>query len=315
MLFDNILQVVSGQFLRWNGWHIKMSEFLHCPSHWKWFYLYGHISFLGFCKSFTCKINRLFFLQQTSTKTLYTCICLQHSLLLGFVICQHRSTWNFMLHLCEGCLMFRSPIKGYFVLWQLSDWFSIFWQSQGELGQILNHANKWLDLLFVGWWRCGCYSWHFAYGWLATTCFIGLTKEIYLILLVLQLVIIQLDIALLGRLQQIGEGLVMITVVWLVPNNNDVICNDNNLFQLAKTLIKLSLEHINGYCSSKWHQCILESTSFWWVFGNRNLSLNCIVPPIDRMIALSEACQQVISGSNFVGLWLAKIFIPGPNNI
>ena len=34
----------------------------------------------------------------------------------------------------------------------------------------------------------------------------------------------------------------MITVVWLVPSNNDDICNDNKLLQLSKTFIKLSLK-------------------------------------------------------------------------
>ena len=108
--------------------------------------------------------------------------------------------YHFLLHLCEGCLMFRSQVERYFVLWQLSNWFCKLWQSQWELKQIINHANKWLYLLFVGWWRHGCYSQQFASGWLATTCSIGLTKEFYLILLVLQLVIIQFDIALLGCL-------------------------------------------------------------------------------------------------------------------
>ena len=136
-LFDNIdsssFWSVS-KFLRCNGWYIKRGEFLHCPSHCKWFYLYDHTSFLSFCKSFTCKTYRLFSLQQTSTKTFYTCICLQHSLLLGVVICQHGSTWNFLLHLYEGCLMFGFPIKRYLVLWQFSNCFSKLWQSQKELG-------------------------------------------------------------------------------------------------------------------------------------------------------------------------------------
>ena len=46
----------------------------------------------------------------------------------------------------------------------------------------------------------------------------------------------------------------------------------------------------------------------------RDASLNCIVPLINWPIALSEACQQVKSGSNFIGLWLVKMFILGPNH-
>ena len=54
---------------------------------------------------------------------------------------------------------------------------------------------------------------------------------------------------------------------------------------------------------------------FWWVIGMRHLDLNGIVPLISRSIALSEACQQVKSGSNFIGLWLVKIFILGPKDL
>ena len=51
----------------------------------------------------------------------------------------------------------------------------------------------------------------------------------------------------------------MITVVWLLLNKHDIICDDNNWLQLAKTFIKLSLKNITGYCSSKWHNYIPES--------------------------------------------------------
>ena len=60
----------------------------------------------------------------------------------------------------------------------------------------------------------------------------------------------------------------------------------------------------------------MEDTScFWWVLGKRHLSLNSIVPLNNWIIILSEACQQVKSGFNIIGLWLAKIVILGPNNI
>ena len=41
---------------------------------------------------------------------------------------------------------------------------------------------------------------------------------------------------------------------------------------------------------------VQDTCSFWWVLGKRHLSLNCIVPLIDRSVSLSEACQQVKSG-------------------
>ena len=55
-----------------------------------------------------------------------------------------------------------------------------------------------------------------------------------------------------------------------------------------------------------------DTCSFWWVFGKTHLCLYNIVPLIYTTIALSEACKQVKSGPNFIGLWLAKIFILGP---
>ena len=58
-----------------------------------------------------------------------------------------------------------------------------------------------------------------------------------------------------------------------------------------------------------------DTCCFWWVLGKRPLCLYSIVPLIYRMIALSEACKQVKSGPYFIGLWLAKIFILGPNCI
>ena len=57
-----------------------------------------------------------------------------------------------------------------------------------------------------------------------------------------------------------------------------------------------------------------DTCRFLWVICKRHLSLICIVPLNNSPIALSEACQQVKSGSNFIGLWLAKIFILGPHD-
>ena len=47
---------------------------------------------------------------------------------------------------------------------------------------------------------------------------------------------------------------------------------------------------------------VQDASCFWWVLGKRHLSLNSIVPLMNWSIALSEACQQVISGSNFICL-------------
>ena len=51
---------------------------------------------------------------------------------------------------------------------------------------------------------------------------------------------------------------------------------------------------------------VQDTCSFWWVLGKRYLSLNYIVLLIIRSILLSEACQQVKSGSKFIGVWLVK---------
>ena len=58
-----------------------------------------------------------------------------------------------------------------------------------------------------------------------------------------------------------------------------------------------------------------ENCSFCWVLGKRHLGPYIIVPVIYRMITLSESCRQVNSGPHFIGLWLAKIFMLGPNCI
>ena len=58
-----------------------------------------------------------------------------------------------------------------------------------------------------------------------------------------------------------------------------------------------------------------HTCSFWWALGKRHLGLNSIIPFINRSVSLSEACQQVKSGSSFIGLLLAKIFMLGPDNI
>ena len=49
-----------------------------------------------------------------------------------------------------------------------------------------------------------------------------------------------------------------------------------------------------------------DTSCFWWEFGKRHLSLNSIISLINWSISLSEACHQVKSGSNFIGLSLAK---------
>ena len=58
-----------------------------------------------------------------------------------------------------------------------------------------------------------------------------------------------------------------------------------------------------------------DTCCFWWVLGKRHLCLYCIVPLTYWSISLSEACKQVKSCSDFICLWLAKIFILGPNFI
>ena len=51
--------------------------------------------------------------------------------------------------------------------------------------------------------------------------------------------------------------------------------------------------------------------SFFWVLGKLLvLVLHCTT--LYRSVPLSEACKQVKSGSYFICLWLAKIFILGP---
>ena len=58
-----------------------------------------------------------------------------------------------------------------------------------------------------------------------------------------------------------------------------------------------------------------DTCCFWWVMGKRHLCLYWIVPLIYRWISLSEVCKQAISGSDFIHLWLAEIFILGPSSV
>ena len=48
--------------------------------------------------------------------------------------------------------------------------------------------------------------------------------------------------------------------------------------------------------------------SFWGVLSQSNLGLYCIVPFIDWLVALPEACKKVKPGPYLMRLWLAELF-------
>ena len=113
-----------------------------------------------------------------------------------------------------------------------------------------------------------------------TTCCIGVTKNFNFILLVLELVIVEFYITLLWILQQGCEGLVMVSMMRFVAYNHYIISNYSDLFNLAKTFIKLVLENITNYCSSKGHHCIAESANLSIECGQKGWSFIKLLMPI-----------------------------------
>ena len=91
--------------------------------------------------------------------------------------------WNVLS--CSG-----PQLKGTFLFTYISDWLCELRYPSQELWQVVNHANKWLYLLFTLW------SWHLLCGldlilhWLMTICCISFSKEFDFFLFVLEFLIV-----------------------------------------------------------------------------------------------------------------------------
>ena len=96
------------------------------------------------------------------------------------------------------------------------------------------------------------------------------------------------------------------------------LCNLSNF--ACRKLVKINTTVIDGFrhkffiCQEKPKNVMMQNVcSYLWIFSKTHLSLYSIVPLIHRFVALVKACKQVKSGSHFICLGLAKIFILGPN--
>ena len=94
---------------------------------------------------------------------------------------------------------------------------------------------------------------NFALCWFVPISSVGFAIEIDFRTFEFQLVIIKLDVASSCSLQQSSEGQVMVFMVFIFPDNHDIICNYYQIFNVAKTFIQFSLEYISSDQDAKWH--------------------------------------------------------------